>query len=58
MKSGYKFAVIIDDSFIISKEHIKKLEIFEFVILSKKLEYYEEFKEYADQLENLIIDEG
>lgn len=58
MKSGYKFAVIIDDSFIISKEHIKKLEIFEFVILSKKLEYYEEFKEYADQLKNLIIDEG
>ena len=58
MKSGYKFAVIIDDSFIISKEHIKKLEIFEFVILSKKLEYYEEFQEYADQLENLIIDEG
>ena len=58
MKNGYKFAVIIDDSFIISKEHIKKLEIFNFVILSKKLEYFDEFQEYADQLENLIIDEG
>ena len=58
MKSGYKFAVIIDDSFIISKEHIKKLEIFDFVILSKKLEYFDEFQEHADKLENLIIDEG
>lgn len=58
MKNGYKFAIIIDDSFIISKEHIKKLEIFEYVILSKKLEYFEEFQEYANKLENLIIDEG
>lgn len=58
MKNGYKFAVIIDDSFIISKEHIKKLAIFEFVIVSKKLEYFEEFQENAEGLENLIIDEG
>ena len=58
MKDGYKFAIIIDDSFIISKEHIKKLEIFDFIILSKKLKYYEEFQEYAEKMENLIIDEG
>lgn len=58
MKNGYKFAVIIDDSFIISKEHIRKLEIFEFVIVSKKLKYFEEFQENAEGLENLIIDEG
>lgn len=58
MKSGYKFAVIIDDSFIISKEHIKKLTIFDYVLLSKKLEYFEEFQENAEGLENLIIDEG
>lgn len=58
MKSGYKFAVIIDDSFIISKEHIKKLAMFDYVILSKKLKYFEEFTENAEGLENLIIDEG
>lgn len=58
MKGGYKFAVIIDDSFIISKEHIKKLTIFDYVLLSKKLEYFEEFQENAEALENLIIDEG
>ena len=58
MKSGYKFAIIIDDSFIISREHIRKLEIFNYVIVSKKLEYFEEFKENADELKNLIIDEG
>lgn len=58
MKNGYKFAVIIDDSFIISKEHMKKLEIFNYIIVSKKLKYFEEFQENAEQLENLIIDEG
>jgi hypothetical protein len=58
MKNGYKFAVIIDDSFIISKEHMKKLEVFNYVIVSKKLKYFEEFKENAEALENLIIDEG
>lgn len=58
MKNGYKFAVIIDDSFIISKEHMKRLEIFNYVIVSKKLEYFEEFQENAQLLENIIIDEG
>lgn len=58
MKKGFKFAVIIDDSFIISKEHIRKLGVFDYVIVSKKLEYFEEFQENSDQLENLIIDEG
>ncbi len=58
MKNGYKFAVIIDDSFIISKEHIKKLSMFNYVIISKKLKYFDEFMENADGLENLIIDEG
>jgi hypothetical protein len=58
MKNGYKFAVIIDDSFIISKEHIKKLSMFSYVIVSKKLKYFDEFKENAEELENLIIDEG
>lgn len=58
MKEGYKFAVIIDDSFIISKEHIKKLAIFNYVIISKKLKYFEEFQENSEGLEKLIIDEG
>lgn len=58
MKKGYSFAVIIDDSFIISREHIRKLEIFKYVIVSKKLEYFEEFKENSEDLKNLIIDEG
>ena len=58
MKNGYKFAVIIDDSFIISKEHIKKLAIFNYIIVSKKLEYFDEFQENAEGLENLIVDEG
>lgn len=58
MKNGYKFAVIIDDTFIISKEHMKKLAIFNYVIISKKLKYFEEFKENSEELENLIIDEG
>lgn len=58
MKNGYKFAVIIDDSFIISKEHMKRLEIFNYVIVSKNLEYFDEFQENAQLLENIIIDEG
>lgn len=58
MKKGYSFAVIIDDSFIISQEHIRKLEVFKYVIVSKKIEYFEEFKENSQDLKNLIIDEG
>ena len=58
MKNGYKFAVIVDDSFIISREHMKKLAIFNYVIVSKKLKYFDEFQENAEGLENLIIDEG
>lgn len=58
MKKGYKFAIIVDDSFIISREHIRKLEIFNYIILSKKLKYFEEFQENSEGLENIIIDEG
>ena len=58
MKRGFKFAIIIDDSFIISKENIKKLEIFDYIIIDKKQEYYREFEKYEEQLEKIIINEG
>jgi hypothetical protein len=58
MKRGYKFALILDDSFTASQEEIRKLSIFDYIILNKSLENYDELKRYERQIENLIIDEG
>lgn len=58
MKKGYRFAIIIDESFIINKQQIKKLEIFDYILINKSKEYYEEFQKYEQEIEKIIINEG
>lgn len=58
MKLGYKFVLQIDNTFEVNAENIKKLSIFTYVIISSKLDNFEEFEHYASELEDIRIDEG
>lgn len=58
MQDGYKFAIIIDDAFIINSENLKKLEMFDYIIINDKSEQYEQLLQELEQLKNIIIDEG
>lgn len=58
MQDGYKFAIIIDDAFIINSENLKKLEMFDYIIINDKSEQYEQLSQELEQLKNIIIDEG
>ena len=49
LRDGYKFAVILDDSFDVNSKNVQTLDIFKYVILNKQLESYEKIKEYKIQ---------
>lgn len=49
LRDGYKFAVILDDSFVVNSRNVPTLDIFKYVILNKQLEFYEKIKELKIQ---------
>lgn len=54
MREGYRFAIIIDNSFEVDYKNIQCLEMFKYIILNKQLDFYEEFKKNKLNLENVI----
>lgn len=56
MQNGYKFAVILDDTFVVNKENVKKLNIFKYVIVDKKLEKYDELENFRKDMEDIRIE--
>ncbi len=54
IRNGYKFAIILDDSFEINDENVKKLEIFNYILVDKN---NEEIFKYRDKKNNIIINE-
>lgn len=54
MRSGYKFAVIIDDTVDTSYGTLSKLNVFSYILLSKKLRNYDEILENEVILKNVI----
>lgn len=55
MKRGFRFAIIIDDSFNVSFMELKKLEIFQYLLISNRSKHYEEIRDYEDKINNVII---
>ena len=49
LRDGYKFAVVLDDSFVVNSKNIQTLDIFKYAILNKQIESYEKIKEYKIQ---------
>ncbi|MCF0126557.1 MAG: hypothetical protein HUJ68_12545, partial [Clostridia bacterium] len=58
MQEGYRFVMVLDDTFNVSIEEIRKLSMFKYIILSTSLDKYDRIKEYEAHIENLLIDEG
>ena len=54
MRDGYRFAVIIDNSFEVNNKNVEILQMFKFVILNKQIKKYDEFAPYKDSLQNVI----
>ncbi len=55
MQEGYRFAVIIDDAFSPSMTNIKKLEMFEYLLVSDKNKNYEKIQQNENKIKNTII---
>lgn len=49
LRDGYRFAVVLDDSFVVNSKNIQTLDIFKYAILNKQIESYEKIKEYKIQ---------
>ena len=54
MRYGYKIAIVLDDSFEVNYTNFQKLNVFEFIIVSKKLKKYDEIIQNKNLLHNLI----
>ena len=52
MRNGYRFAVILDETFTPDYINIEKLQVFNFIIESKELRNYEKIS--AENLKNFI----
>ena len=44
LRDGYRFAVVLDDSFVVNSKNIQTLDIFKYAILNKQIESYEKIK--------------
>ena len=54
MREGYKIAIILDNSFEVEFKNVERLKMFEYVIVNKKLEHYQEIKENKKYIHNII----
>lgn len=54
MRNGYKFAIILDNSFEINYKNIEDLNMFKYIIINKNLKHYKEIQEFKDSLNNVI----
>ena len=54
MQEGFKFTIILDNSFDVNYKNIEDLKMFEFVILNKNMKTYKEIIEYKKNLENVL----
>lgn len=54
MREGYRFALIIDNSFEVNYKNLEMLKMFKYIIIDKESKKYSEMMEYKDSLENVI----
>lgn len=54
MRSGYKFTIILDNSFEVNFKNIESLQMFGFIIINKSLKHYNEIMENKKYMNNII----
>ena len=54
MRNGYKFAIILDNSFDVNFKNIESLQLFEIIIINKSLKNYDEIIENKQYMNNII----
>lgn len=54
MRNGYKFAIILDNSFKVNYKNIEDLNMFKYIIINKNLKHYKEIQEFKNSLNNVI----
>ncbi len=54
MKRGFRFAVVMDEKFEINYKNMEKLNMFNFILISKEQKYYKEFMSDKVMLHNVI----
>lgn len=55
MKDGFRFAIIIDDTFNPSIMDLKKLSIFKYLLIEEQSKNYDEIKRLEQYLNNIVI---
>lgn len=54
MRNGYKFAIILDNSFKVNYKNIEDLNMFKYIIINKNLKHYKEIQKFKNSLNNVI----
>ena len=55
IKEGFKFAIIIDNSFKADMINLKKLNMFDYLLVPEKSENYYDIKYYENNITNIVI---
>lgn len=56
MREGYRFSIILDNSFEVNYKNMENLKMFKFVILNKDSKQYGEIIRFNDEVKNNIIE--
>lgn len=56
MREGYRFSIILDNSFEVNYKNMENLKMFKFVILNKDSKQYGEIMRFNDEVKNNIIE--
>lgn len=56
MREGYRFSIILDNSFEVNYKKMENLKMFKFVILNKDSKQYGEIMRFNDEVKNNIIE--
>jgi hypothetical protein len=55
MRDGFRFGVILNDTFIPSLLELKKIEMFEYILVPKEFDSVEDIKENEGRIESVVI---
>ena len=55
MQEGYKFAIIIDNTFTVNDANLRKLKLFDYLLVSENNKNYEKIKSRESRITNIII---
>ena len=56
MREGYRFSIILDNSFEVNYKNMENLKMFKYVILNKDSKQHDEIMQFSDELKNNIIE--